>query len=226
MAAGTAAFAVLAALGLLGVGCSASGSGVQDEGSANAGASTKPASASAAPGADAKGGDDGGDEDGGDLAEKAAKVDPVKLIKSDPEVRAQVKDDLKPCGRTAYPVDTKFGNITGGQSPDVVVNVMSCADGVGLGTYVYRAAGTSYENVFKSETPAVYAAIDRGDLVVTQQVYGERDPVAAPSAEEVVTYRWTNGKFTRLHWVRNEFSRTVGEDELVVPEAGPTANEN
>ncbi|GAA2262080.1 hypothetical protein GCM10010232_62020 [Streptomyces amakusaensis] len=215
LTAGAAALAALAVLGLFTVGCSASGSGVQDEGSAHAQAAPKSTPAASSPGAAAD-----------TPAGKTAAVDPVELIKNDPEVDKQVKADLKPCGRSAYPVDVAYGNITGGESPDVVVNVMTCADGVGLGTYVYRAAGSAYKNVFKSEKTAVYASIDRGDLVVTQQVYSERDPVASPSAEVVTTYHWASGRFSELHWVRNEFSRTVGEDELVVPEPTSAPNEN
>jgi hypothetical protein len=90
---------------------------------------------------------------------------------------------------------------------------------------VYREKDETYENVFAVEEPAVYAAVDRGDLVVTKQVYTRNDPVAEPSGEEVSTYRWSDGKFTREFWVRNEFSRAVGEGEVVATEA-PAPSEN
>ncbi|MGW1977157.1 hypothetical protein [Streptomyces sp. NPDC001889] len=202
---------MFAALGLL-TGCTTGGGGVKDEGSAQAEAVANPN----ATGPDA----DGAPKDTSD-------VDPVKLIKNDPEVDARVKAGLKPCTRGDYPIDTTHGNMTGGAVPDVVVNVMTCADGVGLGTYVYRASGTTYENVFTSEEPAVYANIDRGDLVVTRPVYTERDPVASPSVEEITTYHWSDGRFTKLHWVRNELGRTADEDEFTDPEpTDPPPSEN
>ncbi len=211
MAASGTAIAGLAAVGLFTVACSSGGTGVQDEGPAHADAVAKstPSPAVTESGA----------------AQATETVDAVELIKNDPKVSERVKADLKPCGRDAYPVDTSYGNLTGGTTPDVVVNVMTCGDAVGLGTYVYRASGDDYENVFAAEEPAVYSAIDRGDLVVTKQVYAEKDPVAQPSGEEVTTWHWTSGKFTQLYWVRNEFSRAVGEGDTVATEA-PQPNEN
>ncbi len=61
--------------------------------------------------------------------------------------------------------------------------MLTCGDAVGIGTYVYRRKDDgAYENVFALEEPAVYAAIDRGDLLVTKQRYAKDDPVAYPSA--------------------------------------------
>ena len=51
---------------------------------------------------------------------------------------------------------------------------------MGVGSYVYREEGGRYENVFAAEEPPVYAEIDRGDLVVTKQVYEKGDPVVEP----------------------------------------------
>ncbi|MDQ0941622.1 hypothetical protein [Streptomyces sp. V1I1] len=211
LAASGAAMAGLAAVGVFAVACSTGGTGVQDEGAAHADAVAK-----ATPSSNAS-------PTGG--AQKTEAVSAVKLIMSDPKVSERVKADLKPCARDSYPVDTSYGNLTGGSSPDVVVNVLTCGDAVGMGTYVYRRTGDKYENVFAAEEPAVYSAIDRGDLVVTKQVYAKGDPVAEPSGEEVTTYHWSGGKFVQQYWVRNEFSRTVGEGEVVATEP-PVPNEN
>lgn len=87
----------------------------------------------------------------------------VKLVMGDPKVSRQFKDDLKPCTGDEYPIDTSYGTLTGGSAADVVVNVMTCGDSVGVGTYVYqRRADGSYGNVFATEVPAVYGTIDRG----------------------------------------------------------------
>jgi hypothetical protein len=109
-------------------------------------------------------------------------------------------------------VDVSYGNLTGGSADDVVVNVLTCGDAMGVGSYVYRDEGGTYENVFKVEEPPVYAEIDRGDLVVTKQVYEKGDPVSSPSGENVITYHWTSGRFTEEYRTQNDYSKAVGGD--------------
>lgn len=207
-AAGRAAVAGLAAVGVLGLlatGCSTGGTGARDEGavpadqSAVSGPPTPTASASPA----------------------FRRVDVVALLKDDPKVGDQVKRDLKPCAEDAYPVDTSYGNLTGTGVADVVVNVMTCGDAVGVGTYVYRVREQRYENVFALEEPAVYSEIDRGDLVVTKQVYAKGDPIAYPSGEDVITYRWSSDRFTEHYAVHNEYSKAVEGGDISGP--APTA---
>ncbi len=106
-----------------------------------------------------------------------------------------MKRELKPCVADEYPVDVSYGNLTGEARDDVVVNVLTCGDAVGIGAYVYRPQGDGYVNVFSAEEPPVYAEMDRGDLVVTKQVYDRGDPVSSPSGEVVITYRWISGRF-------------------------------
>ncbi|WP_447038161.1 hypothetical protein [Streptomyces sp. DSM 118878] len=188
------AVAVLAALGLSLAACSTGGSGARDEGPAHSEAvvssSPSPSASTALP---------------------KQKIDAVRLVKDDPEVSPEIKRDLKPCAGDTYPVDVSYGNLTGGSASDVVVNVLTCADAVGIGSYVYRAQDGGYENVFKAEEPAsVYAEIDRGDLVVTKQLYEKGDSVAYPSGEEVITYRWASNHFTETERTRSDFSDAAG----------------
>nr|WP_225882249.1 hypothetical protein [Streptomyces aureocirculatus] len=192
--AGSTAVAVLAALGLLLplTSCSTGGSGTRDEGPARSGpvgTTTPSASPSASP------------------APKS--VDAVRLVKEDPKVSLAVKRDLKPCVADEYPVDVSYGNITGAASSDVVVNVLTCGDAVGIGSYVYRPTGKTYENVFTDEQPPVYAEIDRGDLVVSKQLYEEGSSQSDPSGEEVITYRWSSDRFTEQDRTHNNYSKTV-----------------
>lgn len=208
LAASGTALAGLAAVGLFAVGCSTGGAGAQDEGAARADSAVK-ATPSPVPTSHGAG-------------KYAVPVDAMKLLMNDPKVSDRVKADLKPCGRDTYPVDTSYGNLTGGTSPDVVLNVMTCGDAVGMGTYVYREIDKKYENVFAAEEPTVYSAIDRGDLVVTKQVFAKGNSITEPSGEEVTTYRWSGGKFAQQYWVRNEFSRAVGEGGAVAPEPATT----
>lgn len=198
-----AAVAALAALGLLVSGCATGGTGARDEGPAH---SDSVAGAAATPSPVSSGTTD--------------HVDPVKLVEDDPEVSAAVKRELKPCVADEYAVDVSYGELTGNTVNDVVVNVMTCGDAVGIGSYVYRVTGGTYENVFKAEEPPVYAEIDRGDLVVTKQVYEKGDPVSSPSGENVITYRWTSGRFIQEYSTHNEYSNAVGGN----PSAAASSN--
>ncbi|WP_406123649.1 hypothetical protein [Streptomyces sp. NBC_00989] len=196
-----AAMAVLAALALLVSGCATGGTGARDEGPAHSDSVAGVAEAkSPSPSATA---DD--------------HVDAVKLVMDDPKVSAAVKHELKPCVADEYAVDVSYGELTGSTANDVVVNVMTCGDAVGIGSYVYRDTGGTYENVFKAEEPPVYAEIDRGDLVVTKQVYEKGDPVSSPSGENVITYRWTSGRFVQEYSTHNEYSNAVGGDASPAP---------
>jgi len=202
--AGSTAAAALTALGLFTTACATGGTGARDEGparDAEAVAGTPTPTASAAP----------------TLAAK--RVDPVELVKNDPQVSGAVKSDLKPCVGDEYPVDVSYGDLTGGSSSDIVVNVMTCGDAVGVGSYVYREQGGRYENVFKAEEPPVYAEIDRGDLVVTQQLYEKGDPESYPSSEEVITYGWSATHFIVDARTRNVYSNAVGGADTATPEA-------
>ncbi|MFB8088022.1 hypothetical protein [Streptomyces sp. NPDC055992] len=202
-AASSAAMAGLAVFGLFAVSCSTGGTGTRDEGPAGAEPVVRiTPSATAA-----------------STAKPAPRVDAVALLKADPKVSGRVRMDLKPCSGDEYPVDTSYGKLTRGSSSDVVVNVMTCGDSVGVGTYVYRPrTDGTYENVFTVEQPAVYGTIDRGDLVVTTQVYGKKDSVAYPSGEEVITYHWASGRFGEVDRVQNDFNRAVGAGDGDLPE--------
>ncbi|MFI6804048.1 hypothetical protein ACIBO6_03370 [Streptomyces luteogriseus] len=197
----SAALAVPAALALLVSGCGAGGTGARDEGPAHADsvAGAAAATPSAAP------------------SKSPDTVDAVKLVKDDPKVAPEVKRELKPCVADEYPVDVSYGNLTKGSSDDVVVNVLTCGDAVGVGSYVYREQDGSYENVFKAEEPPVYAEIDRGDLVVTKQVYEKGDPVSSPSGENVITYGWTAGHFAEKYRTHNDYGKVAGDSATPVP---------
>lgn len=192
--------AVLAALGLLVAltGCSTGGSGTRDEGPARVGG-VPPTSPSASPSPTPK------------------SVDAVRMVKDDPKVSLAVKRDLKPCSADEYPVDVSYGNLTGAASVDVVVNVLTCDDRVGVGSYVYRPEGKKYENVFADEQPPVYAEIDRGDLVVSKQLFGKDGSVSDPTGEEIITYRWTANRFAEQERTRNNYSSAVETEPSETP---------
>ncbi|MEV7519573.1 hypothetical protein [Streptomyces sp. NPDC091371] len=209
---------VLVGTAVFAVGCSSGGTGLRDGGPARsdavakAGSAAAPAaSASPSPSAssDSEDVEDPGSPSAAPFDQPLKKVDPVKLVLADPKVSPAVKRDLKPCSGKEYPVDVSYGRVTGSPVVDIVVNVLSCADALGRGSYVYRSAGGTYENVFSDEQPPLYAEIDRGDLVVTKQVYGKSDALAYPSGEDVITYHWNGEKFTEQDRVHSEYSNVV-----------------
>lgn len=197
------AMTVLAALALFASACGTGGTGARDEGPAHAdsvvGATASP---SAAP------------------TGTPGRAEAVRIVKSDPAVSAEVKSELKPCAGDEYPVDVSYGHLTASSGDDLIVNVLTCGDFVGVGSYVYREDGDGYANVFKAEEPPVYAEIDRGDLVVTKQVYEKGDPVSSPSGENVVTYRWVAGRFRKEYSWHNDYSSVVGDEPTPAPTTG------
>lgn len=197
------AMTVLAALALFVSACGTGGTGARDEGPAHADAMT---AATATPSAVPTG--------------APSPTEAVRLVKDDPKVSAEVKSGLKPCVGDEYPVDVSYGDLTGGSGDDLIVNVLTCGDAVGVGSYVYREEGDGYANVFKAEEPPVYAEMDRGDLVVTKQVYEKGDPVSSPSGENVTTYRWVAGRFRKEFAWHNDYSSVVGGEPTTAPQTG------
>ncbi|WP_282090568.1 hypothetical protein [Streptomyces tendae] len=206
--AASTAVAVFVALGVSLSGCGTGGTGARDEGPAHADTVGGAASSPPAPAAKAS----------PSPSKVPDRVDAVRLVKADPKVSPGVKRELKPCVADEYPIDVSYGKLTDGSADDVVVNVLTCGDAVGVGSYVYREEDGAYQNVFKAEEPPVYAEIDRGDLVVTKQVYDKGDPVSSPSGENVITYRWGSGRFAEEYRTHNDYSKAAGNAPTPVPE--------
>lgn len=144
-------------------------------------------------------------------ASSVDRVDPIELLDGDPRVGRDIKDDLKSCGGDEYPIDTSYGNLTGNSMPDVVINVSTCGDGVGLGSYVYRAEGGRYVDVFSDEQPPVYLDMEQGVLELTRQVYSHDDEVCCPSGEDVIMYRWADGRFAETSRTHNEYGTATDD---------------
>ncbi|MBL1085592.1 hypothetical protein JK359_27100 [Streptomyces actinomycinicus] len=199
-----AAGAALAALGLLAVAaCGSGGTGARDEGpahgSAVAGSVTSPSPSPSA-------------------SERYRQVDAVALLRSDPEVSTAVKAQLKPCDGDNYKVDVKYGDLTGAAVDDVVINVVTCADWVGIASYVYRDEDGTFKNVFKSEDSPVYSEIDQGTLSVFRQYYEDGDPISSPSGDVLTPYTWKAGRFVAGKPIRNEYSNASDEGAQTAPD--------
>lgn len=141
------------------------------------------------------------------------KLNVISLLQTDPSVDHEVKKGLKPCAGY-WPVDVAYGRLTGVNASDVIVNVTSCADGKGLGSYVYRETPSGrYVNVFTEEEVSVYAEIDKSSLRVYQQIYLDDDPICCPTGQDVVTYMWRGGKFSELDRVYKDYPKPTDQAE-------------
>jgi hypothetical protein len=134
----------------------------------------------------------------------------VRLVKSDPRVAKDIRDNLLACDdSSSYPVDDDHADLTGQGGTDLVVNVSTCVDEVGVATYVYRMEHGKYVNVFADEQPPVVAAAVDGLLKVTHQVYEPQDPVSNPSGEDVTTYRWKGTRFTEVATEHRDYNSSA-----------------
>jgi hypothetical protein len=141
------------------------------------------------------------------------------LVRLDTSVSADVREDLTPCVGDDYPMNTDSGYLTAGDGPDLVVNITTCGDGLGVAAYVYRMIGGKYENVFADERPPVYASVDGGRLQVIHEVYRTDDPVSYPTGAEQTTYAWQGNRFVEI---ARSFSDFTAKDPSASPEPTST----
>lgn len=138
-----------------------------------------------------------GNDGDGDEAHRVDDSTVITVLRRDPKVSKHVKRGLVRCDDDRYPVGVEYGRVTGGAQVDLVVNVSSCTDSVGVGTYVYRRSTSgTLVNVFAAERPPVFAKPGGGGmLVVTRDIYIGDEPLCCPSGRDVITYQWRDGVF-------------------------------
>jgi hypothetical protein len=136
------------------------------------------------------------------------------LIRRDTSVSADVREDLTPCAGDSYPIDTDSGDLTAGDGPDLVVNITTCGDRLGIGAYVYRMIGGKYQDVFADERSPVYGSVNDGELQIVHEMYRTDAPVAYPSGEEAATYAWRGDRFV-------EVARSYSDFSAKTPSASP-----
>ncbi|KRV48909.1 hypothetical protein AQ490_22510 [Wenjunlia vitaminophila] len=123
-------------------------------------------------------------------AEKA-----VALLRAD-RMNTGGREILACDGRSGgYPVDVHLAALTDSSPTDLVINVTTCGDGIGIASYVYRSVRGDYVNVFRAEDTSVWAKAAGNGLQVIRQDYAEDDPVYGPSGETVTMYRWDGSAF-------------------------------
>jgi hypothetical protein len=182
-------------------GCGSSATGARREGPAPAATSTK-TSAGAAPAI---------------VADQTALA---TMVRKDVSVSADVREDLTPCVGSGYPMDTVAGDLTSGDGPDLVINVTTCGDGLGIAAYVYRMVKGKYQNVFADEQPPVYGSVADGQLQIIHEVYRTDDPVSYPTGQESITYAWRGQRFVE---VARDFSDFGEKTPTVSPEPTSTS---
>lgn len=182
-------------------GCGTNATGARREGPAPAATSVK-TPASAAP------------------AIVADQVALATMVRKDGSVSADVREDLTPCVGAGYPMDTTAGDLTSGDGPDLVINVTTCGDGLGIAAYVYRMVNGKYQNVFADEQPPVYGSVEDGRLQIIHEVYRTDDPVSYPTGQESITYAWRGQRFVE---VARDFSDFGEKTPTVSPEPTSTS---
>jgi hypothetical protein len=198
---GTAAMGALTCACVVATGCGTTGTGVRKEGPAPIPSVKQPAGATA----------------------PAIARDPralATMVRRDTSVSQGVREDLGPCAGDNYPVATAAGDLTAGDGPDLVVNVTTCGDGLGVAAYVYRMVKGKYQNVFADERPPVYGSVEDGQLQIIHEVYKVDDPEPYPTGQESVLYVWRDGRFVQVSRTYADFGERT---PTVLPE--PTSTE-
>ncbi|MBW1598965.1 hypothetical protein [Streptomyces sp. JJ38] len=137
-------------------------------------------------------------------------VEIVSLLRADPKVSYDVKAGLAPCVEDAWPIQVTSADLTDGEAEDLVVNVSACADGKGVGAYVYRQGRAGeWVNVFADEEPTVFAEPAKRALLVHTQVYLDVDPMCCPSGEDIATYEWRKDGFAERDRTYKEYPRAT-----------------
>lgn len=145
------------------------------------------------------------------------------MVRRDTSVSEDVREDLTPCAGDDYPVATDSGDLTSGDGPDLVVNVTTCGNGLGVAAYVYRMVNGKYQNVFADERPPVYGSVQGGRLEIIHEVYRVDDPgfvPNGPTGQESVVYAWRAGHFVQVARAYADFGSST---PTVSPE--PTSTE-
>jgi hypothetical protein len=143
----------------------------------------------------------------------------VTMVRKDTSVSADVREELTPCSGDDYPLVTATGELTAGDGPDLVVNVTTCGDGLGMAAYVYRMVKGKYLNVFADERPPVYGSVEDGRLQIIHEVSRGDDPVSYPTGQVSATYTWQGDRFVE---VARSFSDFGAKTPTVRPEPTST----
>jgi hypothetical protein len=183
--------AALAALSLMTAGCGVVGAGVRAEGKPSPLA--VPEATQAAVGG------------------QALSIDPVQVLRGDPEVSGRVKQVLRrPCrGGYAdgwFPVYLRYAEVAGPGQVAMIV-VQSCEDDVAcsgsLGTYVYRLSKGEARRVYTSAESGTRVVPGDGGLRVSRPAWDGGERGGCPTGSESAALAWNGSTLVREgKWAR------------------------
>ncbi|MDA1360980.1 hypothetical protein O1R50_15220 [Glycomyces luteolus] len=131
---------------------------------------------------------------------EAFSIDPVAVLREDPEVRQDIKDLVaRPCTGEGYdgsffPVETAYATVAGTDVQVVVVNVLGCTSpylcASGYASYVYRLWQDGPEQVFAAEEVSTTVMVTEGEFTLERQVWLPGDTADCPTGLESVPLTW------------------------------------
>ncbi|MDI9898849.1 hypothetical protein QM716_03170 [Rhodococcus sp. IEGM 1409] len=131
-------------------------------------------------------------------------IDPVALIRADPEVSDVVKDSLRLCGDANFPYEIRYSPVTDAVWQDAVVNVFTC-ESLGawgrptppvaftIAGFVYQIDEAGAHKVFEVQDPGRYVVGSPGGLSVMVDLC--KDPGIPEFCQSSTAYRWTGEGF-------------------------------
>lgn len=131
-------------------------------------------------------------------------IDPVALLRADPEVSDAVKDSLRLCGDANFPYEIRYSPVTGAVWQDAVVNVFTC-ESVGIwgrpappvsfmvAGFVYQIDESGAHKVFGVQDPGRYVVGSTGGLSVMVDLC--KDPGIPEFCQSSTAYKWTGEGF-------------------------------
>ena len=141
--------------------------------------------------------------DSSDLSQGLS-MDPVALLRADPEVSDAVKDSLRLCGDANFPFEIRYSPVTGAVWQDAVVNVFTC-ESVGIwgrpappvsfmvAGFVYQIDESGAHKVFGVQDPGRYVVGSTGGLSVMVDLC--KDPGIPEFCQSSTAYKWTGEGF-------------------------------
>jgi hypothetical protein len=137
---------------------------------------------------------------------EAFSIDPVAVLREDPEVRQDIKDLVAhQCtgdgfDGSFFPVDTTYATIAGTDVQVAVVNVYGCTSpylcASGYASYVYRLWQSGPEQVFAAEEISATVTVAEGAFTVDRQVWLPGDDADCPTGLESTPLAWDGFAFT------------------------------
>lgn len=131
---------------------------------------------------------------------EAFSVDPVEVIREDPEVRQDIKDLVaRPCTGDAYdgtwfPVDAVYATIAGTDVQTVAITVLGCTSpyycASGYASYVYRLWESGPEQIFAAEETSNTVLVADGQFSLEWQVWEPGDAADCPTGLESTPLVW------------------------------------